>query len=110
MSHRQRERTSRFLGAIETGVRSAALDFGDNDVEGSVATAVRLWWTSRLRGRCFAQLVQQAREVTRQRISLGIVLRGEPGRRKAMPYFFAVLRDLVRQERSAAAHASVQGD
>jgi hypothetical protein len=95
------------VGAIETGVRSAALDFGDNDVEASVATAVRLWWTSRPRGRRFAQLVQQAREVTRQRISLGIVQRGEPGRRKTMPYFFAVLCDLVDQERSVAAHASV---
>jgi hypothetical protein len=104
MSRRQREWTSHFLGEIETGVRSAAVDFGDNDVAGSVATAVRLWWTSRLRGRRFAQLVYQARDVTRQRISLGVVQRGEPGRRKAMPYFFAVLRDLVDQERSASAH------
>jgi hypothetical protein len=109
MSRRQRERTSRLVGAIESGVRSAALDFGDNDVEASVATAVRVWWTSRLRGRRFAQLVQQARELTRQRISLGTVQRGEPGRRKAMPYFFAVLRDLVNQERSPAAHPRVAG-
>jgi hypothetical protein len=99
MSRRQRERTSLFLGQIETGVRSAALDFGDNDVEASVATAVRLWWTSRLRGRRFAQLVYQARDVTRQRISLGVVEQGEPGRRKTMPYFLAVLRDLVDQDR-----------
>jgi hypothetical protein len=99
MSRRQRERTSLFLGQIETGVRSAALDFGDNDVEASVATAVRLWWTSRLRGPRFAQLVYQARDVTRQRISLGVVEQGEPGRRKAMPYFFAMLRDLVDQDR-----------
>ena len=109
MSRRQRERPSCFQDAIETGVRSAGLDFGDNDVEASVASAVRLWWTSRLRGRRFAQLVQQAREVTRQRISLGIVQRGEPGRRKAMPYFFAVLRNLANQERSAARHLSVAG-
>jgi hypothetical protein len=106
MSRRQHERTSRFLGAIETGVRSAAMDFGDNDLDGSVSTAVRLWWTSRLRGQRFAQLVYHARDVTRQRISLGVVQRGEPGRRKAMPYFFAVLRDLVDQERSALGHRS----
>jgi hypothetical protein len=98
MSQRRRERTSRFQVEIEMGVRSAAVDFCDNDVEASVTTAVRLWWASHLRGRRFAQLVYQARDVTRQRISLGVVERGEPGRRGAMPYFFAVLRDLVDQE------------
>lgn len=97
MSQRQRERTSHFRVEIEMGVRSAALDFCDNDVDASVTTAVRLWWTSRLRGRRFAQLVYQARDVTRQRISLGVVEHGEPGQRAAMPYFFAVLRDLVEQ-------------
>ena len=106
MSRRQRERTSVFQGEIETGVRSAAVGFGENDVEASVTTAVRLWWTSRLRGRRFAQLVYQARDVTRQRVSLGVVQCGEPGRREAMPYFFAVLRDLVDQERSAPGRRS----
>ncbi len=51
MSERQRLRTSRFLGEIETLLRSAAVELRDNDVEASVASAVRLWWTSRLRGR-----------------------------------------------------------
>ena len=106
MSRRQRERTSVFQGEIETGVRSAAVGFGENDVEASVTRVVRLWWTSRLRGRRFAQLVYQARDVTRQRVSLGVVQRGEPGRREAMPYFFAVLRDLVDQERSAPGRRS----
>jgi hypothetical protein len=50
--------------------------------------------------------VYQARDVTRQRVSLGVVQRGEPGRREAMPYFFAVLRDLVDQERSAPGRRS----
>jgi hypothetical protein len=106
MSQRQRERTSRFQIEIEMGVRSAALDFCDNDVEASVTTAVRLWWTSRLRGRRFAQLVYQARDVTRQRISLGVVEHGEPGQRAAMPYFCAVLRDLVDQDRQRPGHLS----
>lgn len=101
MSRRQHERTSRFLGEIESSVRNAAVELRDNNVEASVTTAVRLWWTSRLHGRRFAQLVYQARELTRRRISLGVVERGEPGRREAMPYFFAVLRDLAEQERSA---------
>jgi hypothetical protein len=56
MSRRQRERTSLFRGEIETGVRSAAVELHDNDVEVSVTITVRLWWTSRLRGRRFAQL------------------------------------------------------
>src|SRR6266545_6327849 len=68
MSQRQRERTSLLRGEIETGVRRAAVELHDNDVEASVATAVRLWWTSRLRGRRFAQFVYQARDVARQRI------------------------------------------
>jgi hypothetical protein len=97
MSRRQGERTSRFQVLIENGVRSTAVGFRDNDVEASVATALRLWWTSRLHGRRFAQLVYDARELTQKRISLGVIERGEPGRREAMPYFFAVLRDLVYQ-------------
>jgi hypothetical protein len=100
VSRRQGERTSRFQMQIELGIRSAAGVFRDNDVEASVTTAIRLWWTSRMRGRRFAQLVQQARGETQKRVSLGVIEKGEPGRREAMPYFFAVLRDLVDQERS----------
>jgi hypothetical protein len=99
MSRRQRARGSRFQVDIEQEVRSAAAAFRDNDVEASIAVAVRLWWSSRLRGRRFAQLLRQARDVTQARISVGVVERGEPGRRQAMPYFLAVLRDLVNQDR-----------
>jgi hypothetical protein len=109
MSRRQREWTSLSLGEIETGVRSAAVELHDNDVEAWVTSAVRLWWTSRLRGRRFAQLVYQARDVTRQRISLGLVQHGEPGRRTAMPYFFAVVRALVDRERPTPEPRSVPG-
>lgn len=98
MSRRQSERLSRFQIEIEGGVRVAAITFRDNDAEASVRAAIRLWWSSRLRGRRFAQLIHQARELTQQRISLGVVERGEAGRREAMPYFFAVLWDLVNQE------------
>jgi len=79
-------------------VRSSALAFRADDVDGSVTAALRLWWTSHLRGRRFAQLVQQARAVTHERISVGGVEHGEAGRRQAMPYFWAVLRDLVSQQ------------
>ena len=98
MSRRQSERLSRFQVEIEDGVRGAATAFRDNDAAASVRAAIRLWWSSRLRGRRFAQLIHQARELTQQRISLGVVERGEAGRREAMPYFFAVLQDLVNQE------------
>jgi hypothetical protein len=91
------ERPSGFRVEIEDGVRNAAVAFRDNDTESSVTTAVRMWWTSRLRGRRFAQLVQQARDVTHKRISLGVVEYGAPGQREAMPYFFSVLGDLVDQ-------------
>jgi hypothetical protein len=101
MSRRQSERASRFRAEIELDVLSAAAKFCDNNPHASVATAVRLWWTSRLRGRRFGQLVHQAAAITQERISLGTVERGEAGRREAMPYFFAVLHDLVNQHRAA---------
>ena len=95
MSRREGERASRFQVEIEQGVRRAAVAFRADDVEASVSAAVRLWWTSHLRGRRFAQLVRQAYDVTQARISLGSVERGDAGQREAMPYFLAVLRDLA---------------
>ena len=106
VSRRQNERSSLFLEQIESSIRNASTVFRDNDVESSVTTAVRLWWTSRLRGRRFAQLVQHAHDVTQQRISLGVIQKGEPGQRGAMPYFFAVLRDLVNREPPSAGQCS----
>jgi hypothetical protein len=53
-----------------------------------------------MRGRRFVQLAQEASKRTSERVSLGSVERGAPGRRAAMPYFFAVLRDLVAQDRA----------
>ncbi len=99
MSRRQHERGSRFRRDIEASVRVAAVAFRDNDVQASVAAAVRLWWGSGLRGRRFVQLVRQAREITQERVSLGTVERGQPGRWEAAPYFLAVLRDLVSRDR-----------
>ena len=106
VSRRQNERSSLFRGQIESSIRNASTMFRDNDMESSVATAVRLWWTSRIRGRRFAQLVQHAHDVTQQRISLGVIQKGEPGQRGAMPYFFAVLRDLVDRESPTAGQRS----
>ena len=106
MSRRQSERRSRFQVEIEDGVRVAAVAFRDNHVEASVQVAIRMWWTTRLRGRRFARLVHQARELTQERISLGTVDRGAAGQREAMPYFFAVLRDLALQDRRGRTRTS----
>jgi hypothetical protein len=99
VSERQGQRGSRFGAEIEASVRSAALTFRADDVDASVSAAMRLWWTSHLRGRRFAQLVREAYEITQARISVGSVERGEAGHRQAMPYFLAVLQDLVANER-----------
>ena len=99
MSERQSQRGSRFGAEIEASVHSAALAFRADDIDASVSAAIRMWWTSRLRGRRFAQLVREAYEITQARISLGSVERGEAGHRQAMPYFLAVLQDLVANER-----------
>ena len=73
-------------------------DVSRQRLEASVNAALRLWWTSRLRGRRFARLVVTARRITQEPVSLGSVQRGEPGRGRAMAYFFAVLHDLVDQD------------
>ena len=106
MSRRQSDRGSRFQIEIEKGVRVAATMFRDNDPDASIRVVVRLWWTSRLRGRRFASPVRQAREITQERISLGVVQPGEAGQREAMPYIFAVLHDLVKQQWHGYAHTS----
>lgn len=109
MSHGQSVRTSRFRTDIECTVASAATAFRDSDMEASIDTALRLWWTSRLRGRRFAQLVTQARHITQERISLGVIQHGQPGRRQAMPYFFAVLRDLIAHDSRARRRRAHRG-
>jgi hypothetical protein len=92
------ERALRYRAEIELGVRGAAIKFRVDDQEASVATALRLWWSSGVRGPRFAQLIQRAIDVTQARISLGAVQRGGAGRREAMPYFFEVLRGLASDE------------
>ena len=99
MSQRQSERRSHFQVEIEDRVRVAAAMFRDNDPDASVRVALRLWWTSRVRGRRFAKLIDEAREITQRRISLGLVERGQAGHREAMPYLVAVLQDLAEQHR-----------
>lgn len=106
MRNRGSERAWRYRVEIELGIRSASTKFRDNDREASVATALRLWWSSGMRGPRFAQLIQRATEITQARISLGAIQHGGAGRREAMPYFFEVLRDLVSRGRQGQRVAS----
>src|SRR5260370_30335781 len=99
MRSRGSERAWRYRVEIELDVRSAATKFRDNDQEASVATALRVWWSSGMRGARFAEVIRRATEITQARISLGTVERGGAGRREAMPYFFEVLRHLANDER-----------
>ena len=99
MRNRQSERASLYRAEIELGIRSASTKFRDNDQEVSVMSAMRLWWSSGVRGPRFALPIQRATEITQARISLGAIQQGRPGRREAMPYFFEVLRHLANDER-----------
>jgi hypothetical protein len=83
---------------VETLILSAANRFWDDDPNRSVRAAIRLWWGSGLRGRHFVQLLQEATSRTSERVLLGTIKQGVPGRREAMPYFFAILRELAVQE------------
>jgi hypothetical protein len=99
MSCRQTERASRFATDVDLLIRVAGSRFRDNDPDQSARIALGIWWGSRIRGHRFVQLLQESTKRTSARVSLGTVKRGEPGQREAMPYFFAILRDLVAQER-----------
>jgi hypothetical protein len=102
------ERALRYRSEIGLAVRAAAVKFRDNDQDASVVRAFRMWWSSGIRGPRFAQLIQQATDVTQARISLGAVQRGGAGRRQAMPYFFEVLRGLTKDDRQERRHASAR--
>jgi hypothetical protein len=73
-------------------------DFRDDDPARSRTRAHHIWWNSGLpRGR-FLTLAEIARERTLEQISRGRVRAGQPGQRRSMGYFFAILEDLAREE------------
>jgi hypothetical protein len=89
-------RASRFQADIEAIVRAAAVAFRDNDIENTLDAAVRLWWRTGLRGRRFIRLVQQARRITEERVSLGLVKRGKPGQREGHAILHGGVERLAR--------------
>jgi hypothetical protein len=81
-------------------------DFRDDDPARSRARAHHIWWGSGLpRGR-FLGLVEIARTRTLEQVSRGQVRGGQPGQRRAMGYFFAILEELARDETERVRGAS----
>ena len=77
-------------------------EFRDDDHERTADTLAHLWWNSGIRESRFVGLLQEAREITKARISAGQVRSGEPGRREGMAYCLAVLRNLLANKRGDA--------
>ncbi len=71
--------------------------FRDDDPGRSISRARHIWQGSRLPEAGFLPLLDEAATHTKHALSAGMIKRGEPGRRKAMPYFFAILEDLARE-------------
>jgi hypothetical protein len=70
-------------------------EFRDDQPEWTAETLAHIWWNSGVRVSRFIDLLQQARDITKARISAGQVTSGEPGRRHAMAYCLTVLRGLL---------------
>ncbi len=79
-------------------IEQCGVEFRDDDPARSRARAHHAWWSSGLpRGR-FLSLVDIARERTLAQVGRGKVRSGQPGQRRAMGYFFAILEELARDE------------
>ena len=77
-------------------------EFRDDDAQRTADTLARMWWNSGLRERRFVALLQQARDITKARISAGQIHSGEPGRRQAVAYCLMVLRRLLTSRGTGA--------
>jgi len=82
-------------GQLEQLTHLVCLELRDDKSERTAKTLLHMWWNSGVPKGRFIELLQQAREITKVRISAGQVALGEPGRRRAMPYCLAVLRSLL---------------
>ncbi|MFN8526776.1 MAG: helix-turn-helix domain-containing protein [Chloroflexota bacterium] len=91
---------------LASRIRAIGIELRDSGSARSIARAQHALWNSGLPYPAFAAIVEIARSRTREELSKGTVKNGQPGRRSAMPYFFAVLDDLVNQERDRVRGAS----
>ena len=91
--NRSQTRTSRAGSLLAVAADVVCDEFRDDDLERTLKVIFHMWWNTGLRERRFVDLVQAARSITKKRIAAGQVQLGDPGRRRAMPYFLAVLRE-----------------
>ncbi len=94
---RSRRRTSRAGSLLAVAAKGAGGEFRADDPDRTIKVVLHLWWNSSFAERRFCDLLQEARTITKARIVGSQVQVGEPGRRRAMPYLLAVLRQLLAQ-------------
>jgi hypothetical protein len=87
-------------------VERCGVDFRDDDPARSRARAHHIWWNAGLPRARFLSLVEIARIRTLEQVSRGQVRGGQPGQRRAMGYFFAILEELARDETDRVRGAS----
>ena len=77
---------------IETIIETCSHEFGDIEyLQSNTTRTYNLWATTNLDEEEIAEKIHEARRITKQRISLSAV----HNRKKKMPYFFAVLEDVL---------------
>lgn len=79
-------------------LKDTGRELRDTDPGGSIGTLQNIWKASPTPASALMETMQEARQVTKQRISSGVIRNGEPGRREAMAYFFRVLEDRLKGE------------
>jgi hypothetical protein len=98
---RSRSKTSDSGSRLAAAADVAYREFRDDDPDRTREVMLHLWWNSGFSERRFCDLLQEARAITKARIAAGQVRLGEPGRRRAMPYLLAILRELLVQDAGA---------
>jgi hypothetical protein len=91
--NRSQTRTSRPGSLLAVAADVICHEFRDDDPERTLKVIFHMWWNTGLREQRFVEVVQAVRAITKKRIAAGQVQLGDPGRRRAMPYFLAVLRE-----------------
>jgi hypothetical protein len=83
---------------LARAIEACGQRFLDDAPDRSLARAHHVWWNSGLPRSRFLSLVEMARERTLEQVSRGRVRGGQPGQRRSMGYFFAILEELARDE------------
>src|SRR5438445_10051582 len=97
----QRQEACRPDPDVEIVLGKVSVSLHDNDATRSCSTGHHLWWSSKLPRQTFLQFTEHALRVTKRKIGTAQVRLGDPGTRRAMPYFFAVLRNELTEVATA---------